>query len=399
MRITTRASVILATIATLSLTVGTAYLWPAPEPPEIEHRTTGEDSINPDGHESPIRVHDVTPAPELEVQELLNVRGRTVAVLADGVAGLNYPDGTVGWIYRVPGHETTVDITTDRFSITATHSVPGRWFTERTRETVLSADTGKIIYQDDLSSRAPVAPEIAPSDLRILSDDTLKGQWRMPHAERHDWDKSKDYVWEVDPASWCKDNTDPEIETAGNDTGVHLSIACGDREGHLVQIDPYTGENLWEQEFVPVDGAPEILIIRNELRTGPENDPTIPATNGEYGPRHRYIDYLDGSSSFPTDLLENDGNQVFGGHLSVPSTDPDAPVEAFIIGTPSTIEAHLLHHGVQHLLDQGVLNPDDLGPDLFDDPEQHQFREPLDPLYFHEQQRNGLRSALEESTQ
>lgn len=279
MRIPPRASVILATIAALSLTVGTIYLWPVPDPPEVEHRTTGEGNINPDGQEWPIRVHDVDPDLELDVQELLNVRNRTIAVLADGVAGLNYPDGTPAWTYRVPGHDTTVDITANSGAVVVTHPIPGRWFTEQTRETVLHPSTGEILLQEDLSSDASVAPELAPSDVRILNDDTIRGQWRGPAPERYDGEEGENYAWEVEPASWCADTTEPETEITADGEGIYLAISCNNKEGHLAQIEPRTGATLWEQEFTPADGAPEILILRNELRSGPENDPTIPAIN------------------------------------------------------------------------------------------------------------------------
>lgn len=108
---------------------------------------------------------------------------------------------------------------------------------------------------------------------------------------------------------------------------------------------------------------------------------------------------MDGEPVFPPEVRKAEESQIFEEHMSTPSPDPETPVDTFILGSVQTIEAHLLHHSIQQLLDQGTLTPADLDQDTFADPDRHQLREPSDHLYYHDQQIKRLRSALEESTQ
>ncbi len=79
--------------------------------------------------------------------------------------------------------------------------------------------------------------------------------------------------------------------------------------------------------------------------------------------------------------------------------DPDTPADTFFIGSSQTIEAHVLHHSIQRLIDQGTFAPEDLDQDTFADPERHQLRDPSDHLCYHDVQLNDLRDALETITQ
>ncbi|MBE3000908.1 hypothetical protein IDM40_19750 [Nocardiopsis sp. HNM0947] len=226
-----KVSIILAIICLAGTAFGMFYLWPDRESLNIVHETSENDEIKPEKGENSSRVHDVSPDPDLDVQEILNVSHMPIAVLDDGVAGLNYPEGTVGWAYRVPGGEVDIEITTNSL-VAVTHSVPGRWFTNKTREIILKPETGEVLSREDFSSGSNIVPEVASGDVRVFFDDHLKGQLRSSEDD--------DYAWELDPSSWCSEKSDPEVEAAGDRNGIYLAIDCTGGEGHLVQFDPLT---------------------------------------------------------------------------------------------------------------------------------------------------------------
>lgn len=337
-----------------------------PDPPVIEHQTSGDLGIT-----APQTLDSVGQFDEFvagwdhpDALRLVAAETSLVAVTEDGVFGVGYPEGEERWHFRVPGQEVGVSFAPDGGAVRVAYRVKGLR-SDEVHYAVLSPETGQ--RRDTEIDPTPMPSGGLSSLIDATHEHTQFTFEENPltlTGKRPTDEGEEDDVWRIGLAEYCG-GTEPsrdDIEVTTSTEIAYVSILCPGAEASAVlAVNPEAGVVRWDRKFAAAgaESPPELLVVDYGLYGGKENDPLHRALSGEFGTDYLHLRENSGASYYPS-LWDIEGIESL---LTPADTDNNPAPRAVVVGSYSTIDRSAAVQATHLLMEADVMRLEDF-PEL-----------------------------------